>query len=195
MVCACIQNIDIFMLIVPNMEHMFQKKNDMEIVLELLKGESHLRAIAKATGIPLTNVKRAADSLIEENVLDARRVGKNRIFSLKTSLEARAYVFSAEHYKALKILDMYPRIAPVIEQALKGCKGMIILFGSHANLTAKKGSDIDLYCLTGKVRGANVKNGEFKRDSLLVKEIIRNHAIFRGAEEFYERTGFFEEGR
>jgi len=174
---------------------MFQKQNDMEIVLELLKGKRHLRGLAKAIGIPLTNVKRSVDSLIEGNVLDAQRVGKNRILSLKKSLESREYVLSAEHYKALKTLDMYPKLAPIIEDAFEACRGMIILFGSHANLRAKRDSDIDLYCLSGKVRGANVKNGEFKPNSLLAKEIIKNHVIFRGVEEFYERTGFFEEGR
>jgi hypothetical protein len=176
------------------MEHMFQKKNDMEIVLALLKGERHLRALSKAIAIPLTTAKRSVDALIEGNVLDARRVGKNRMFSLKKSLEAREYVFSAEHYKALKSLAIYPRLAPVIEDALAGCRGMVILFGSHAKFTANGGSDIDLYCLRGKVRGANVKNGEFGK-SLLVKEIVKDHVIFRGVEEFYERTGFFEEGR
>lgn len=165
----------------------------MEIVLELLKGEKHMRGLAKDTDIPLTNVKRSVDSLAEANVLDVRRVGRNRIFSLKMSLEAREYIFSAEHYKVLRTLDKYPRLAPIIEDAFGNCKGMIILFGSHANFTAKKDSDVDLYCFSGKVRGANVKNGEFKPDSLLVKEIIKNHVIFRGVEEFYERTGFFEE--
>ncbi len=173
---------------------MFQKKNDMEIVLELLKGETHLRGLSKATGIPVTTVKSLVDNLVEMNVLDVRRMGKNRIFSLKKTIEAREHILSAEHYKALKTINRYPRLIRIVEDAIKNCKGMVILFGSHANFTAKRGSDIDLYCLSGKVKGASVKTGEFKLDSPLISEIIRNHVILKGVEEFYERIGFFEKG-
>jgi predicted nucleotidyltransferase len=182
------------MFIVSNMKHMFQKRNDMEIVLGLLKGESHLRGLFKSIGIPLATLKRSADTLVDANILDVRRMGKNRIFSLKKSLEAREYVLLAEHYKVLKAIDKYPKLIQIIEEARNNCKGMIILFGSHANFTAKKDSDVDLYCLGGKVNGASVKTGEFKLDSLLVKEIIRNHLLIRGVEEYYERIRFFEKG-
>ena len=38
----------------------------------------------------------------------------------------------------------------------------------------------------------NVKLGRFDLKSLLIKEIILNHVIIKGVEEFYGRTGFFE---
>jgi hypothetical protein len=37
----------------------------------------------------------------------------------------------------------------------------------------------------------NVKTGSFDLDSNLVREIVKNHIIIRGVEEFYEKTGFF----
>jgi len=37
-----------------------------------------------------------------------------------------------------------------------------------------------------------VKIGDFITDSLLIKEIIKNHVILKGVEEFYEKTKFFE---
>jgi DNA-binding MarR family transcriptional regulator len=180
---------------VPNMEHMFQKENDLDVVLELLNGSKHLRSLAEDIGLPASTTKRSLDSLVKENVLDARMEGKNRIFSIRKNLEARHYVLAAESYKALKCLRKYPKIIPIIDEALKVCEGMVVLFGSHANFTAKTGSDIDLYAFRGKVRGASVKNGEFGTGSPLVKEIVKKHVIFRGVEEFYERTGFFEESR
>src|SRR3989344_4713423 len=82
-------------------------------------------------------------------------------------------------------------------------KGMIILFGSYAKGTPKKDSDIDIYLETNdnnikaKVKEINsrlsIKIGKFDTKSLLIKEIIKNHIIIRGLEDFYERVEFFKE--
>jgi len=37
-----------------------------------------------------------------------------------------------------------------------------------------------------------VKIGEFDLGSPLIKEIVKNHVILRGVEEFYEKIGFFD---
>jgi len=37
-----------------------------------------------------------------------------------------------------------------------------------------------------------VKFGDFDLSSNLIKEIIKNHVILKGVEEFYEKTKFFE---
>ena len=39
----------------------------------------------------------------------------------------------------------------------------------------------------------SIKIGKFDTKSLLIKEIIKNHIIIRGVEEFYERVEFFKE--
>ena len=80
---------------------------------------------------------------------------------------------------------------------------MIVLFGSYAKDTVKKDSDIDVYMETtnnkikNKLQEINsklsIKIGEFNTNSLLIKEIIKNHVIVRGIEEFYEKTKFFEQ--
>lgn len=80
---------------------------------------------------------------------------------------------------------------------------MIILFGSYAKGTEKSDSDVDIYLETkdNKIKNKvkeiysklSVKIGEFDIKSLLIKEIIKNHIIVRGVEEYYERDIFFEE--
>ena len=80
---------------------------------------------------------------------------------------------------------------------------MIILFGSYAKGNEKSDSDIDIYLETinnkvkNKVKEINsrlsIKIGEFDLNSLLIKEIIKNHVIIRGLEEYYERNNFFKE--
>ena len=56
----------------------------LELMLNLLKKkENHVRGIAKDIKIPHTTVLRKINELLDENVLDSRRQGKNKIFFLK----------------------------------------------------------------------------------------------------------------
>jgi predicted nucleotidyltransferase len=118
-------------------------------------------------------------------------------------LQARNYLYNAERYKQIKLIKQYPQLAVIVEDVLRKCGGhMTIIFGSYAKFTAKKDSDIDIYIestdenvkkqiesVHSKIR---VKIGRFDSSSELVKEMIKNHVILRGVEEFYEKTKFFE---
>ena len=85
----------------------------------------------------------------------------------------------------------------------KNPRGMIILFGSYAKFIPKEDSDIDIYIETTENKVKNklqelnsklsIKIGKFDKDSLLIKEIIKNHIVVRGVEEYYEKAGFFEQ--
>jgi len=186
------------------MVHMVQiwDNLDYEIILLLLRGERHVRDIGKALDASHSTVLRRLNTLVEENVLDYRTEGKNRVFSLKKNLEARNYVYNAERYKLNKLVKKYSECAVVIEDILRRTdEKLIILFGSYAKFTAKEDSDIDIYVETNRktvkeaIESVNsrvkVKTGVFNSESLLIKEIIKNHVILRGTEEFYEKTEFF----
>ena len=184
---------------------MSQKRNSLEyeIILALLKKDSHGRALAKELYIPHATVSRKLSYLVDENVLDFTQEGKNKRYMLKSNIRARSHIYKAEHYKLLPLLEAYPKLEPIIQDILKKSKEkLIILFGSHAKFTAKRESDIDIYIETQdrKVKQViesihskiNVKIGPFDLSSNLIKEIIKNHILIRGIEEFYERTRFFE---
>ena len=186
------------------MVHMNQNKIKYEIILNLLKGSSHGRQISKDIGMPLTTIQRSLKELEGENALDFDIEGKNRVYMLRKNIITKKYVFSAENYKLLKLLQTYWDIDPVINDiAGKSSSPLVVLFGSYAKFSASKSSDIDVYveghnekekqvleAISSKV---NVKLGRFDIDSLLIKEIILNHVIIKGVEEFYGRIGFFEE--
>jgi len=202
--CENISEIEIFINPVPYMEHMNQNRNiELEIILSLVKGKAHLREIARAINEPLSNVLRRVEKLKKENVLDYKQEGKNKVFFIKNNLNSRNYIYSAEFYKLSKLLSKYPNLSIILEDAKKNApKGMIILFGSYAKGTAKEDSDIDIYIETtdnkikNKVQELNtklsIKTGKFDLNSLLIKEIIKNHVIVRGVEDYYEKTGFFK---
>ncbi len=176
---------------------------DFEIILTLIQERSHVRGIAKTLGESHSTVQRRLNRLAKENVLDYKREGRNKIFLIKKNLQAKNYVFNAERYKLIKLIRAYPELSIIIEDLLKATnERLIILFGSYAKFKAKKGSDIDIYIETTdkrvkeKAEGINseirVKIGIFETQDLLIKEIIKNHVLLRGVEEFYEKTGFFE---
>lgn len=175
----------------------------LEIVLLLLREELHLREIARKLGESHSTVLRKINWLIDRNVVGAKMQGKNKLYSLENNLECRAVVFMAENYKLSKLLGEYPELAVILGEVLgKVNSEMVVLFGSYAKFSADKGSDVDIFIerrdlkLKKKIEGLNsrlsVKFGIFDLDSLLVKEIIKNHVILKGVEEFYERSRFFE---
>ena len=186
------------------MVHMVQNRNniELEIILVLLRSKTHLREIARILKEPHSTILRKINELLKENVLDYKREGKNKVFFIKNNLKAKNYVYSAEIHKLNKILKKHPELSIIFEDIKKNfSKGMIILFGSYAKGNPKNDSDIDIYLetndnkLKNKIRELNsklsVKIGKFDVKSLLIKEIIKNHIIIRGLEEFYAKNEFF----
>jgi len=195
----------VYISIGSNMIHMVQNKNslDSEIVLLLLKDENHLRGIARQLKESHSTLLRRLDRLVKENMLDYKREGKNKVFFIKKNLQAKNYVFNAERYKLIRLLNEHNELGIIIENILKNTEErLILLFGSYAKSAAKKGSDIDIFIETRnrKVKEniemvnsrIKVKIGDFDLDSQLIKEIIKNHIVLRGVEEFYEKIKFFE---
>ncbi len=184
---------------------MVQKRDDLslEIVLLLLRGENHLRGLSRQLGESHSTVLRRLNRLVKENVLDYKTEGKNKVFFIRKNLQAKNYVFNAERYKLIKLLKKYPKLGVIIEDVLKKSRGnLVILFGSYAKFSAKRDSDIDIYIETRSRKlkedvesvhsGISVKIGDFDLSSPLIKEIVKNHVILKGVEEFYEKIKFFE---
>lgn len=174
-----------------------------EILLNLIKQESHGRELTKTLQQSLTTIQRDLKELEKENILEFKISGRNKIYSIKKNSAAKRYLFNAENYKLIKVIKRYPFLDPIFEDVLKKTNSqIIILFGSYAKFKAKKDSDIDFYIETDNKKTKreielinskiNVKIGKFSLHSLLIKEIIKNHVILRGLEKYYEKIKFFE---
>ncbi len=181
------------------MEH---KDYKMEIIAELLRGENHVRGIAKSLNINHMNISRKIKEISRENVVDFRIEGKNKVYFLKKTVEARIYVAMAENYKLLRILSKYSTLRSIIENIQNNNKiKLAILFGSYAKDRVKQESDVDIYIETTdrKIKQGleqidsrlSIKIGEFDKENLLIKEMIKNHIILKGAEEYYGKIEFF----
>lgn len=181
---------------------MEQKSYKLEIVEGLLKQRNHVRGLAKVLKINHMMVSRKMRELLKENVVDYVQEGKNKVYHLKKTEEARVYALMAEDYKLLKLLKGYPHLRKIIQGIQANKKvGLAVLFGSYAKGLAKKDSDIDIYVETAE-RGIkqsiglldsklSVKIGKYDKTSLLIKELEKDHVIIKGAERYYEASGFF----
>jgi predicted nucleotidyltransferase len=184
---------------------MVQKRDNLsfETILLLVKEENHIRGVAKSLGESHSTILRRLNELVKENVIDYRLEGRNKVFFIKKNLQAKSYVFNAERYKQIKLLKKYPELSVIADYILKEChENLIIIFGSYAKFLAKENSDIDVYVETKNKEvkdelesvhsRISVKIGSFDLNSSLLKEIIKDHVILKGVEEFYEKIKFFD---
>ena len=182
---------------------MSQKDYNMQIIESLLKSENHIRGLAKALNTNQTTIARKVNELYKNNIVDYRQEGRNKVFFVKKTLEAKQFAYAVEVNKLLELLDKYPNLRRIIEEIKQNKKiSLAILFGSYAKGTANKESDIDIYVDTkdrkikeeielidSKIR---MKIGHYSKESLLIKEIEKNHIIIKGVENYYEKNKFFE---
>jgi len=177
---------------------MEQKDYIMEILGVLMEGEGHIRGIAKKLGTNHMMVLRKLKKLLDKNVVDFKREGKNQIYSLKDTPEARAFILMAENYKLVKCIEKYPYLKDVLKKIQDDKKiKLAILFGSHAKEQARKDSDIDIFIetLERKIKERyseldsrlSIKIGKLGKD-VLSKEIAMNHVIIKGIELYYENV-------
>ncbi|PIU72301.1 hypothetical protein COS79_03580 [Candidatus Woesearchaeota archaeon CG06_land_8_20_14_3_00_33_13] len=135
--------------------------------------------------------------------MDYKAEGKNHVYFIKKNIISKLFILNAENYKLSNVLIKHPELEPIFNDIIKKSKcSLIVLFGSYAKGIPKKDSDIDIYIETTsqkikeevqKIYGLiSVKIGKFNPDDLLVKEIIKNHVIIKGGEEYYEKIKFFE---
>jgi predicted nucleotidyltransferase len=184
------------------MFHMSQKDYKLEIIISLLQNNKHIRALARALETNQTTISRKIKELDEDNVLDFKPEGKNKVYFLKKTIEATEFAYASENYKLLKLIKKYPLLRNTIKKIKSNKKiKLALLFGSYAKGTANKNSDIDIYIetenpeLKKEIQIINsklsIKIGKYNKNNILIKEIEKNHIILKGVELFYEKSQFF----
>lgn len=173
-----------------------------EILLSLLKKPNHARQLAIDLKTNHMTINRRIKDLEKNNVIDYNLEGKNKVYFIKNTLEAKQNILMSEHYKLITILNKYPNLRNIFEKIINNQDiDLAILFGSYAKNIAKKESDIDIFIQTQNrelkkqlsliTSKLNIKIGKYDTDNLLIKEIENNHVIIKGVENYYEQTKFF----
>ena len=137
------------------------------------------------------------------HLLSCHRVHDPGQHFLKKSIEGRNAAMIAELYKQSRSVSIYPILRNIFRTMQEEQEiSLALLYGSYAKGIPSNTSDIDIYIdtLNPRVKKQleqrhsflSVKIGEFDPQSLLIREIIKDHVIIKGVEVYFDKTGFFE---
>lgn len=164
----------------------------------LMKKESHIRELAKKTNLNPMTTSRVIKEMLEENIVDFRQEGKNKTFFLKDNFETKNIKIIYEYYKRLDFIKEHPMMRDIFKKINENPKiKLALMFGSYVKGLENKNSDIDIFIETEDTNikketelinsNISTKIGIFDKEQILIKEIIDNHIIIKGVEEYYER--------
>jgi predicted transcriptional regulator len=171
----------------------------------------HLRQISRETRVDVKAVQLQLKRLERMNILSSVRKGRNKEYSvnLRNSV-AKYYLILAETYASITYLAKNFLVKTIITEIGDGLEGTAILFGSFAKGESNKESDVDLFVIRGKKPGVSLNNalgevgdrvgreisakygtrGQFlkglEEGDPLVREVVSNHILLRGLDDFCE---------
>lgn len=183
----------------------------LEIILLLWKNPDRtftINEIAKEISGSYSYINRVVLQLIEEKIILKKTVGHAFLCSLnKDSEKTKALLLLAEISKKEEYLVKHKNLQLLFQDLLKELSKTVVsvvLFGSYAKETFTKESDIDLLIITTvkedlapvlrkmqKLHGKQlspllftVEEFQQRKNETVIKEIIKNHIIIQGAEQF-----------
>ena len=165
---------------------------------------SYIREIRREMGISPRTAQLVLEALEKKGVLESETKGKIRVYRIRKNETAKNYLILVEEYKKIVFLESNPLIREIIEKTKPCMKGIVLVFGSYPKGTAKKDSDLDMF-VAGEYDRAEVKSISKKygvkinvkryprnqfikglKTDHLIKEILLNHVVISGIEEFIE---------
>src|SRR5271157_161807 len=96
------------------MNHVEQNLTN-EVVAILPKEDLHTRAIAEQLKSNHATVLRKLRILTEDNIVDFRMEGKNKVFTIKRTIEGRNAAMIAEIYKQSSVVSKYPVLRGIFQ--------------------------------------------------------------------------------
>ena len=161
----------------------------------------HIRAMAKLIGKSHVSLLPHLKSFEKDKILLSKSVGKSKVYSLNIeNNQVREFLSLSEKKETLNLLNKEFLIKKLNDEFLSlNLNGCLILFGSYANLTYTKESDIDLLYI-GEIKenekkkikdfgkaynkeihltSMNLKQfkEQLSKQGTLIKEIVKNHII------------------
>lgn len=180
---------------------MLLNKTEIAILEEFTKDKDkriYGREIAKSKKMNQKTISNTLNKLEEEGIIKYKKEGKNKYYFLNTTNEnIREIIHIIENIKKIKFMGDNPKINLLIRELEERTDGILIVFGSYASNTKNKNSDLDLLVI-GKIKDLsdleetfgldinviNMTKDKFDKNQPIIKEIINNHIILKGLEEF-----------
>lgn len=158
--------------------------------------------VAKKLKMNQKTVSNILNALEAKNILKYTTEGKNKYYFLnKLNSQISDILKIVELGRKNLFLEKYAKLNGLFLELEKQTKGMLIIFGSYANLTSNANSDLDVFTF-GTIKEFedledkyNIKiniirstREKFNKSDIFIKEVLKNHIILKGIEEFIELT-------
>ncbi len=166
----------------------------------------HLREIARETRVDVKAIHLQLRKLERISILSSTTRGRNKEYSLNLdNIVTRYYLIMSEIFAAVIYLEKNFLIRKIIHEVEDKIDGPIILFGSFVGDRHVKESDVDMFVISEKkidrrivletarrinhdinirsTSGAKFLSG-LRGDDPLVKEVLTNHIVLKGADRF-----------
>lgn len=182
-------------------------ENHLQVLTLFARGftkEYYIRQVHQSLKMSPRTAQLILEDLEKKAILESMRRGKIRVYKLKKSEMAYHYLILCELYKRISLLRDNPLLKEIVGKIIPYIDGVGVIFGSYAKRMQKKDSDIDLFvagaCDEKKIKKVEQLYGKeiqikqctikiFKekhKKDILLKEVLENHIIIKGAEECME---------
>jgi len=183
--------------------NMLLNKNSLDI-LEGFSNDYNKRIygtnIAKKLKMNQKTVSNILNKLEKQDILKFSCEGKNKYYFLnKFNSNIKEVIKLIEIEKKIKFVNKNNKFKELFNKLEEKAKGILIVFGSYSTYTNTKKSDLDLF-VAGKISEVddleelyNIKinviksnKQKFNKEEHIIQEIIKNHIILKGVEEFID---------
>lgn len=160
--------------------------------------ELYGRAIASKLKMNQKTVSNVLTKLEKRHIIKFKQEGRNKYYFLnKLNPSTKEMIKLVEVNKRIVLFEKYKQINPLFSELEKRTNGISVIFGSYANFTKTEKSDLDLFVIGSiselsdletlyniKINVVKSTTNKFKPDDLFSKEVIKNHIILKGVDEF-----------
>ena len=158
------------------------------------------REISSKLKMNQKTVSNILNSLERQHIVKFKQEGKNKYYFLnKLNSSTKEMIKLVEINKRIILFEKYKKLNLLFSEIEKRAKGITIIFGSYANFTKNERSDLDVFVMGNilelndleelhgiKINVIKSAKDKFKSNDLFLKEVISNHILLKGVEEFID---------
>lgn len=172
-----------------------------------LKRKLHLREISRLSKLPLKTTSNHLRRLEKIKIIRSSLIGRHKYYELNLdNIKTKFLLIQTEIYRTSIFLSKYS-VFKLFLNEVKPNNFMIVVFGSFAEFTATKNSDLDMLIISDKslelpfylipynIHEINLTSEEFlhslEKDEVLMKEIITNHIVLYNHSYFVDSIWWY----
>ena len=195
-----VQQIETFKYFITHMSNMLPNKplDILECFADDYGKRVYGRYVAKKLKMNQKTVSNILNKLETAGILKFSIEGKNKYYYLnRFNSNIKEIIKLVEINRKMKFIERHKAIKDLFNKLEERAEGILVVFGSYASFSPSKNSDLDILVLGRigeiedlerlynlKINIVKIDKQRFNKDDILVKEIVKNHVILKGNEEF-----------